>query len=74
MLHPFYHSRPTPAALVAAGLRDALCAVAAVATIIMLCTAFEPGPQISSFRKTHIACAKPAGDPIGALILAQEGR
>jgi hypothetical protein len=41
-------------------------------TVFVLAWLAEPGPQVSSFGATRIAFAKPAGDPIGALI--REGR
>jgi hypothetical protein len=62
-------NRPSPAALIAAALRDALCAIAGAATIIVLCTVFEPGPQVSSVARNVKPCLTPAhADPIGALI------
>jgi hypothetical protein len=43
-----------------------------VVTVFILAWLAKPGPQLFSFGATHIAFAKPAGDPIGALI--REGR
>lgn len=69
----FSHSPTLEAAALALRVVGAgLGLIGSVATIILLCViggiAAEPGPHASSFSKTHIAFATPAGDPIGALI------
>jgi hypothetical protein len=75
---PVLHSPPLsaePLALAACAVKTA-CALLGVAgfvaTILVMAWLAEPGPQVSSFSKTHIAFVPPASDPIGALI--REGR